>query len=264
MPLDSNRRRLLIEMVPSGSLASKSWLKTHQFTEHAIDNLIKTQQLTQISYGIYTRAGAKPEWQDVVFFLQQQLKSDLTVGGLTALELQGFSHYLSFSSRKNVHLYGGDTLPLWVKRIDDTVSYHRHTLSALFGKHINKTAGTEVNKYTANLPWKDTKVGLRISIPERAALEILSLIPESMSFDHGDELFDIFSNLSPRKVQSLLELCNSVQVRRLFLWFAERHKHAWFNKLELGKLDLGRGKRVIAKEGKLDLKYNITVPTKYE
>lgn len=264
MPLDSKRRNTLIEIMPSGSLASKSWLKDQHFSEHAIDNLLKAHQLTKLGYGVYTRPGSKSEWQDVIVFLQRQLETDLTVGGLTALEVQGFAHYLSFSARKNVHLYGADQLPLWIKGVDDNVTYYRHTLGELFGKPIKEAAGVEINKFTMNLSWKGGSEGIRVSIPERAALEILSLIPENMSFEHGDELFENFSTLSPRKMQSLLELCDSVRVRRLFLWYAERHNHSWLKKLELEKVDMGSGNRVIAKGGKLNTKYKITVPANYE
>jgi len=46
----------------------------------------------------------------------------------------------------------------------------------------------------------------------------------------------------------------------LFLWFAERHQHAWLNKLDRKGIDLGREKRMLVKGGKLDRKFNITFP----
>jgi len=49
-------------------------------------------------------------------------------------------------------------------------------------------------------------------------------------------------------------------VKRLFLWFAERHNHAWLQKLDRSGIDLGKGKRMLVRGGKLDTKYNITVP----
>jgi len=67
-------------------------------------------------------------------------------------------------------------------------------------------------------------------------------------------------NLSPRRLQTLLEDCRSVKVKRLFFWFAERHNHAWMGKIDRSRIDLGRGKRLLVRGGKLDPKYNITVP----
>jgi hypothetical protein len=49
-------------------------------------------------------------------------------------------------------------------------------------------------------------------------------------------------------------------VKRLFLFFADRHGHAWRPKLDLARIDLGSGKRVLVKGGKLDPQYDITVP----
>ncbi|WP_376745783.1 type IV toxin-antitoxin system AbiEi family antitoxin domain-containing protein [Sinorhizobium psoraleae] len=37
----------------------------------------------------------------------------------------------------------------------------------------------------------------------------------------------------PPRVQTVLEACRSVKVKGLFLWFAERHDHPWFGRLDL-------------------------------
>jgi hypothetical protein len=45
---------------------------------------------------------------------------------------------------------------------------------------------------------------------------------------------------------------------------AEKHAHAWFKQLDLSKVSLGSGKRVLVPGGRLDPKYLITVPTAVE
>ena len=40
----------------------------------------------------------------------------------------------------------------------------------------------------------------------------------------------------------------------------EKARHAWFVALDLDRIDLGSGKRVIAKGGVYDKKYQITIP----
>jgi len=67
----------------------------------------------------------------------------------------------------------------------------------------------------------------------------------------------------PKLMMSLLQACKRVKTKRLFLWLAERHRHAWFTQLDVSVLDLGSGKRVIYKGGVLDNRYNITVPREY-
>ena len=108
--------------------------------------------------------------------------------------------------------------------------------------------------------WGDRSWPMVISRPERAILEFLDEIPTHQSFEHAAELFTGLSNLSPRQLQASLENCGSVKVNRLFLWFAERNDHAWFKRLDLDAINIGSGKRVVAKGGKLDAKYQITVP----
>lgn len=51
-------------------------------------------------------------------------------------------------------------------------------------------------------------------------------------------------------------------MNRLFLRFAERHNHAGLKLKQLHReeIDLGIGKRMLRRGGKLDPKFNITVP----
>ena len=61
-------------------------------------------------------------------------------------------------------------------------------------------------------------------------------------------------------VQELLECCTSVKVKRLFMCLAEREGHAWVKKLDLSHVNFGHGKRVIGSGGKLNTKYNLSLP----
>jgi hypothetical protein len=98
------------------------------------------------------------------------------------------------------------------------------------------------------------------SSSERAILELLDEVPDRETFHQADVLFEGLRNLSPRKLQPLLQSCRSVKVKRLFMWFAERHEPPWLKALDRSGIDLGKGKRMLVKGGKLDSKFNITVP----
>ena len=89
---------------------------------------------------------------------------------------------------------------------------------------------------------------------------MLDELPGRESFLQADALAEGLSDLSPHRLQILLEACVSVKVKRLFLFFADRHRHAWRSRLDLSRIDLGAGKRVLVKGGSLDRRYNITVP----
>lgn len=72
------------------------------------------------------------------------------------------------------------------------------------------------------------------------------------------------NNLRPSQVQALLEQCNSVKVKRLFLYLAEKSDHEWVHHLQLEKINLGKGKRSVVKGGAYNSKYQITVERELE
>ena len=91
--------------------------------------------------------------------------------------------------------------------------------------------------------------------------EFLQALKLSASaYEHANLVFEGLGTLRADVVQSLLEQCASVKIKRLFLHFAEKHNHAWFKVLNLSKVSLGSGKRALIAGGRLDPKYLITVP----
>jgi hypothetical protein len=264
MPIDAKRRKEVFRLVPEGSLATRNWLQAHEVSNHAIDNLIKSQQLETVKNGIYKREGSKVAWGDVVYFLQSRYAADLTIGGISSLELQKLSHYLPIANHRTIHLYGMDNLPAWVNTVTDDTQFLKHSLRNLLGQAHPKDLSDPLNNFTKTFNWKDTKEGLRISTPERALLEVLNDVPGKITFEHADQLMQGLTNLSPRSLQQLLETCNNIKVRRLFFWFAERQNYTWLAKISKAHIDLGSGNRVIAREGRLNKKYQITIPHLYE
>lgn len=88
-----------------------------------------------------------------------------------------------------------------------------------------------------------------MSSPERAYLEVLQEVPETISFEHADQLLQGMTTLSPRVMEKLLRNCTHVKVRRLFYWMAERQSYSWLKKLPqpetLDELGLGCGNRML-------------------
>ncbi|MEY3500714.1 MAG: hypothetical protein RL308_2383, partial [Bacteroidota bacterium] len=84
MAINVIRRKELYEIMPEGLITTHKWLMENNFSRHAIDNLVKSNQLESISKGVYVRNVSKITWQSVVFSLQSVLKLDFVVGGLTA------------------------------------------------------------------------------------------------------------------------------------------------------------------------------------
>ena len=96
-------------------------------------------------------------------------------------------------------------------------------------------------------PKKQGAFAVTISVPERAMMEYLYLVPQEESFDEGVLLMEGLTSLRPKIVHELLERCTSIKVNRLFLYLAERGGHSWFKKLDIKKVELGRGKKQIVK-----------------
>jgi len=102
-----------------------------------------------------------------------------------------------------------------------------------------------------------------MSTPERAYLELLDELPQKETFHMADVTMEGLVNLSPRRMQFLLENATSIKVKRLFFFFAERHQHSWLKRINRKKIDFGKGKRMLVKGGKFDPKYQITVPGEF-
>jgi Transcriptional regulator, AbiEi antitoxin, Type IV TA system len=88
-------------------------------------------------------------------------------------------------------------------------------------------------------------------------------LPERESFHQVDKLIEGLANLSPRRLEKLLVACRSIKVKRLFFFFADRHKHAWLQRINREAINLGSGKRMLVRGGILNTAYQITVPEEF-
>ena len=258
MAINVIRRKELYEIMPEGFITTHKWLMEHNLSSHAIDNLVKSNQLESISKGVYVRNVGKITWQSVVFSLQSVLKLDFVVGGLTALEMQGLSHYLSLSEDKIVHLFGNNVLPQWVTNLELNVKFVRRTTHSLFAE--NSKENKQFQPFTSEWDWDNDNRKLILSTTERAYLEVLLDVPKKTTFEHADQLMQGLTTLSPKNLQKILECCQNVKVKRLFFWFADRQNYVWLGKINRENIPLGSGNRMLIKGGKLDTKYKITVP----
>lgn len=258
MRFDRKLNRLQQEL-PEGLLADAAWLEAHGYSSALRSQYVRAGWLENPARRVYRRSRAPLTWQQVVISLQTVLDLPLTVGGRTALEQQGYAHYLSATVRE-VYLYGSAKPPTWLDSLPLDVDFRWHNSLRLFpGDADAPSEPAPVMASAAGLT-----LPIRYSSKERAVLELLDELPDQESFHQVDALMEGLTDLSPRRLQTLLEACTSVKVKRLFLFFADRHDHAWRSRLDISRVDLGAGKRVLVKGGKLDPRYNITVPADLE
>jgi hypothetical protein len=104
-------------------------------------------------------------------------------------------------------------------------------------------------------------VGVVFSAPERAILELCDGTPDSALVHEVNAIMQGLTTLRPQLVSTLLQNCRSIKAKRLFLALADQNRHAWLAHVDLHGVDLGRGKRALVQGGKLNTKYQITMPT---
>jgi len=90
-----------------------------------------------------------------------------------------------------------------------------------------------------------------MSTSERAYLELLGELPQEETFHMADVIMEGLVNISPRRMQTLLEQTKSIKVKRLFFFFADRHQHQWLTRIAREHIDLGSGKLMLVKGGSL-------------
>jgi hypothetical protein len=256
--------------LPEGLLVDAAWLTQKGYSTSLRSQYVASGWLEQPARQVYRRPRGSLQWQQVVISLQTLLGRALVVGGRTALELQGFAHYLQ-QDTKEVHLFGPEPPPHWLHKLPVGVRFLYHNSQKLFGSDsplwprpdlstIGGPTGFRRADDVIAQPWGQWDWPMGLSAPERAVLELLDELPQRESFHQADKLFEGLANLNPRRLQKLLAACRNVKVKRLFFFFADRHQHAWAKRIEKEAIDLGKGKRMLVKGGKLDPTYQITVP----
>ncbi len=247
----------LLNALPEGVAVPSAWLTANGISPQLVRKYVASGWLRPLARGVYARPAQPVAWQGIILGLQCLGGCPLHVGGISALNLQGHAHYLPLSGETRIHLWShaldSISLPAWV-----TAVQLPQEVLLQSGRLFELETGTE--------GLKEVPTGLRdwqltVAAPERAIMEMLSLVDETAaSFTHAAELFEGLTVLRPGVMQRLLEGCRSIKVRRLFLFLADRQDYAWCRKLQLERIGLGSGKRMVTRGGRLDKRFLITVP----
>src|SRR5215831_13972840 len=105
---EQNDRKLnkLERTLPQGLLVDAAWMKRHGYSTSLRSQYVAAGWLVQPVRGTYKRPLGELDWRKVVVSLQTLMGQNLAVGGSTALDLQGVSHFVSASGPSTIHLYG--------------------------------------------------------------------------------------------------------------------------------------------------------------
>lgn len=253
----------LTMLLPLNAVATRTWLLANGQASglgvDRLDNYVKSGRLRKLAHGVYCHRHAQLSWQSVLASCAQSLPVHAYVGGQSALQECGFVQYLPLGTDRTIDLYSVHPSPSWLDAVAaqlEGVQFRWHKVRRLW-PHIALSAA--LKQETGIAVAAGNNAYLQAS-PERACLELLHEVPTRISFEHADEIMQALNTLSPRALGVLLAQCNSVKSKRLFCWFAERHEHPWWKKLENQPIELGAGKRVVQPGGRLHNRYLITVP----
>jgi len=167
-------------------------------------------------------------------------------GGYTALnEKYGKTHNLTVARKPQLFSYRGEKVPAWFR--------------ANYGSSYDLFVTSFLPAEAGFIDYDTDNFTVKIPVIERAILEMLYLTPSIHTLQETYQVMELLGTVKPAVMQSLLECCASIKVKRLFLYMAERAGLVWVKRLDLTTIDLGRGDREITKGGQYDKKYRIVV-----
>jgi len=242
----------LIQNTPRGIVLLSSWLVSEGYPYELQQRYRASGWLKSIGKGAMIKTNDSLVLSGAIATLQEQSKLNIHFGGRSALGLAGATHYLQINSEKKeetLFVENKSLLPPWF-------------VNNQWDKNIKiYTASLFEDDETGLIKYQDNELIMKISNKARAIMECLSLCPQKFSLTEAYEIMEGLITLNPIQVQTLLEQCKSVKVKRLFLFLAERANHSWFEYLNTKIIDLGCGVRsLVNEEGIFVPKYQLVIP----
>jgi hypothetical protein len=243
----SNKINRLLQDYYPGKLYFSNNLKQHGYSNQLLKQYRNSGWLTSLSKGVMYRTGDKLRAYPALTSYKQQLGKNFHIAAHSALELNGFNHYVPMG--KPVLMLGHpkqQIIPEWMKgnNFDMTLKFFS---TETFSKPQLSTSTVD-------------GIDLLVSTSEQAFFECLLLSPKQYAFIDLFYIMEQLTTLRPEIVQDLLENTDNFKVKRLFLYMAEKAGHYWFDLLDVKKIDTGMAKHQLVENGIYVPKYKITVP----
>lgn len=235
---------------PQGLVRTVSGLKKEGFSQSLINHYRLSGWFESIGDGALIKAGDTPSVFGAVYALQQDLNLNVHIGSISAIELMGYNHNVPLAKKTHLYLFGEQKrLPKWFASYDWNANiYYSST------KFFKNPTNVGLIKHEGEI------MPLVISDRTRSMIEFLDKVGRGFSVEHAKNLMDSLGDLIPGRVNTLLQECKSIKIKRLFLLLAEYHHHTWVKKIDYDKIDLGVGPRNLTPNGKFHKKYKITLP----
>lgn len=242
---ETNLKQLLSN-TPANIILTSKYLAKLGFSYDLQKRYERSGWLERLYEGAYSKLGEKVELSGSIYALQEQLNLSIHLAGISALnDYYNIRHNVSFKRKQQLMGTRGEKLPKW--------------FTSIYADNTELNLTTFLPEKLGLVEQNTGDFSIKIPTLERAVLEMLYFIPEKVTLNEGYQIIESLTTIKPKEFQMLLENCTSVKVKRLFLYMAEKVGFNWFNRLDLSKIDLGKGAREITKGGKHDRKYNIII-----
>lgn len=258
----------LLERLGDTTLVSSRWLREHGYPSNLVARYVASGWLTSPTRGVYLRKGGRATWEGLLRCLQTLERVPVHAGGRFALARHGHEHYLRFGEPATLTLYAPNKLPAWARALPLRERVQNRGRSPFDWPALTFETSTPDEALSEQglerVADGTMAAGVVVSMPERAILELCDEKPSHALVQEANALVQGLASLRPASVSRLLRHCTSIKAKRLFLALADQHRHAWLAHVDLTHVDLGRGKRVLVRGGKLNAKYQITLPAELD
>lgn len=250
---DSIKRLSLV--LPEGVAVPSRWLVNHGFSHQLLHKYCRNGILNSLGTGAFYRPQAEIELDGILIGLQRYYEEPAGhLGGVSALNRLGHAHYLPLAGENRFEIWYPKKLPSWARKVRFKEGVLVQQTKRLFQPGA-ETLGL------VKWPTKIRDWTVLISSAERAIFEALEIVDGTeATFIHASEIFEGLTGLRPKLVTDLLKACRSIKAKRLFLFLAAHHNHAWVKRLKTSEFELGKGIRQIVKGGTFDREFRITIP----
>ena len=157
----------LLRSVPAGIVLLSSWMKTNGYSLDLQRRYRNSNWFESLGNGAMIRKGDTVSYEGALFALQKQANLSIHIGGRSALNLLGKTHFLELSSQR-VYLFGptNENLPLWFRDKD-------------WGVELLHTKSDFLPKIAGLTEFESRDFSIRISNPARALMEVFTWLQKS-------------------------------------------------------------------------------------
>lgn len=234
----------VLAKLPRGTPLSTAALEGAGVSAFRASALARSGWLTHLARGVYMLPGDSLTRDACLAYLAGQVPG-FHVGSKTALAWRGVRQNVAF--REVLTLWGNRAKPLPTWFTQRFESHYQAT--QLFDAALPGSFGLQ--------PLPAGQPDVRVSVPERALLELLSDVGKHQSLSEARDLVEVLRNLREPVLDTLLSHATRIKVIRLAHALAQEFELPWAGLAAQHSQRIGGGKRwiAVAKSGeRIDLK----------